>query len=169
MQMAQTKFQYTLNSEDPVRLFQYIFSYENTGNYALFNFHNQYKETLRSFSFIVKQYDKEEKLLVKSRLEYNDLEAKENSFFVPKLKLTLDSNCDYITVEVDEALFTDAYYFEGEMKEKVEEIEEEKFDPSTLPYFKSNKKLMFEKPIFSFTLTCIFTAVSFLLLYLYLA
>lgn len=168
MQMAQNKIQYVGNEDDPVRLFQYIFSYENSGNFALFNFHNQYNEDLRSFSFIVKQYDKESNLLVKSKMDYDKLSAKSDSFFVPKIKLSLDSLCDYISVEVVEALFIDSYYFEGKMTVKQQEVEEEKIDISTLPYFHNRKRLLFQKPILAFLCTVFFIIISFLCLYLYL-
>lgn len=168
MLMAQIKVQYTLHEDDPVRLFQYIFSYENSGNYALFNFHNQYTEELRSFDFIVKQYDKDNLLLVKNKMEYNNFTANANSFFVPKLKLVIDDKCDRIEVEVVEALFEQSYYFEGEMKEPVVEIEEEQFDSSKLHYFHSTKKLLFQKPLTTFLITILFTIVSFLVLYLWI-
>lgn len=165
--MAQTKIQYTLNESDPVRLFQYIFSYENKGDFALFNFHNQHDDILESMSFIVKQYDKDENLLVKNKMSYDDLCVKSNSFFVPKLKLVIDSLCDHIEVEVVEAIFEFSKYFEGEIISTIEEVvEEEKFDPSTLHYFHNNKILMFQKPILAFLVTLIFILIAFLILYL---
>lgn len=167
--MAQTKIQYTKNENDAIRLFQYIFSVENSGRFALFNFHNQYTQSVKCFSFVVVQYDKNNEVITKNKMEYDDFYAKENTFFVPKIKLSLDDECIHLDVYVVEAFFEKDYYFDGKISvAPVEEIEE-KFDVSTLHFFHNKRLLSIRKNSLVFFLMLLFIGFSLLVLYLYIA
>ncbi|MFI3251620.1 MAG: hypothetical protein R3Y60_00630 [bacterium] len=165
--MAKIKVQYNGCEDDAVRLFQYIFSDENSGRYALFNFHNQYTESVHELSFIVKQQDENGETIKKSKLTYGDLNAKENSFFVPKVKLLLDENCKYLDVSVVECFFTESYYLDGKITTPPVKEVEEKFDPKTLHSFTNKQIYKIRNQFILFLFAILFIAFSLMVLMAY--
>ncbi len=167
--MAQVKIQYEKNQDDVIRLFQYIFSNENNGRYALFNFHNQYKESVSDFTFLVSQLDSNGGLISKSKMKYNNFIAKADTFFVPKIKLELDDKCEELEVSLVEAYFVESSFIDGKLIAKPEQIVEEEFEANNLHYFHNHKVLRLGNPSFYMFITLVFITLSILGSLLYLS
>ncbi len=164
--MDQIVIQYTESLNDPVRLNQYIFSNELNGRFALFNFHNQHVQNINYITFTVVQYDVDNNVITKNKMYYQDFIAASNSFFVPKVKLLLNNECEYLIVYVDEARFDTDTFIEGKLKvvkKEEEKIEEEKVEP----YFHSIDKLRIvkAKKLFFFSLLFLFISILFINIY----
>lgn len=166
--MAQIKIQYEKNQDDLIRLFQYIFSQENNGRYALFNFHNQFEESVTNFTFFVLQLDSNGGLISKSKMNYNNFIAKANSFFVPKLKLELDERCESLEVNIVDAYFEESSYVEGKLTTKPQEIVEEELDTNSLHYFHNHKVLKIGSPAKYIFISLVFIVLSILSVFLYI-
>lgn len=151
--MKNRKFQFNDYEEDVVRLSQYIFLDTDLGEtHAIFNFDNNFTESIKSIDFVVIQYDEEDQILNKTKLHYDGFEAKGNTSFVPKVKLLIEAYCERLDVYVEEATFDDFYLIDGVVHEitKDEELESEDvdtsiehyFDATTISYAASNKLIL---------------------------
>ncbi len=122
--MEHKKFQYNEYEEDVVRLSQYIFLETDLNEkHAIFNFHNQFTESIKSVNFVAIQFDNNDEVLNKTKLKYDGFEAKGNTFFVPKLKLLITEGCEKLEVYVEEATFDNYYLIDGVVHEISRELE----------------------------------------------
>lgn len=157
--MEHKKFLYNDYEEDVIRLSQYIFiETDLSERHAIFNFHNQFTESVKDINFVVIQYDKNDEVLNRTKLKYDGFEAKGNTFFVPKVKLLILDNCERLDVYVEEATFDDYYLIDGvvhEITHDEEEIIEEDttinhyFDVAKLSYVGDAKVILLSTVIFA--------------------
>lgn len=137
--MNQKKFQYNDYEEDVVRASQYIFLEDEGERHAIFNFHNQFTEAIKSLTFFAIQYDDNDEILNKAKLKYDGFKCDANTYFVPKLKLVLNDDCERLEIYVVDATFDNYYLIDGvvhEIHRESENVEGDfEVEDEVLPYY----------------------------------
>ena len=85
--------------------------------YVVFKFINQLSQTLKKMKVEISQFNKDNELIVKSLIGYNNFEVEAHSSFTPKAKLEVNYSCTSIKAKVIYALYDSCEYDNGEFSE----------------------------------------------------
>lgn len=122
------KVVYEDNSDCVIKLKEYlVFEKDDHNNtYVILKFINEYKESVHSINFEVKEYNEKNIFIRKSNFIYDDFEALPGKEFVPFTKLKVSNSCNSIDVTLVSAQFELASVVEEQLIEPVVAVEEEK-------------------------------------------
>lgn len=111
-------------SDSPVSLVQYTIFDDEVDRFIIFKFRNNLNQSLSTLKFEVKEYDQNNQLIKKSIIKYDSKvfvgeTDEETSEFLCKGKFVIDSNTNYVKVNVLEAKFLTVEYVDGKYEDIV--------------------------------------------------
>lgn len=114
---------YSKNKYITVR--KYLIAKDDDGQrYAIFQFVNNYRDTVRKIKIHVEQYDKNNNLVYENDIPYEGLSIGHHGKFVPFFKLALDKKTTRINTTLVAAQFENHVYKDGKMVRFKKEEEE---------------------------------------------